>query len=109
MTASLSPDHILVSNTFSKSTLRAAAGAVSDCLDGIFYLPSYDLITGSYNCGRFYNSNKRTVTDEGIMLAMRLFENIFLRSSSQTSVASVSIDGDNIICDDEGLEESSGF
>ncbi|HEX2898601.1 MAG TPA: GSCFA domain-containing protein, partial [Bacteroidia bacterium] len=37
------------------------------------YFPSYEIITGSFNRGRYYSDDLRNVTEEGVAHVMRLF------------------------------------
>lgn len=71
--ATASGQHVLVANSYSKSVLRAAAEEIRRSAEGIYYFPSYEIFTGSYNGGRFYQSDLREVTAAGVDLAMRLF------------------------------------
>lgn len=65
--------HVLQSTVYSKSVLRAAAGAVSDAHESVAYFPSYDLITSSPSNGRYYREDLRSVTEEGVAHVMRMF------------------------------------
>lgn len=65
--------HVLVSTTYSKSVLRVAAETVCELHDNVAYFPSYEIITGSYNRGRYYDDGLREVTEEGVGHVMRLF------------------------------------
>lgn len=61
--------HVLVSTTLSKSILRCACDEIVKQNNGIAYFPSYEIITGNYNRGRYYDSDLRSVTDEGVQLS----------------------------------------
>ncbi|MEQ9260146.1 MAG: GSCFA domain-containing protein [Roseovarius sp.] len=65
--------HVLVSNTFSKSVLRVAAGMVCDARETVSYFPSYEIITGPQARGQYYNDDTRTVAREGVERVMRVF------------------------------------
>lgn len=65
--------HILVSTTYSKSVLRVAAEMVSQVRPSVAYFPSYEIITGNFNRGRYFASDLRSVTEEGVQHVMRLF------------------------------------
>ncbi|MBY6161596.1 GSCFA domain-containing protein [Mameliella alba] len=73
LTATASGDHVLAATTYSKSVLRAAAGEVAALDEGIDYVPSYEIITGTPFASRFYNDNLRTVTPEGVATVMSVF------------------------------------
>jgi hypothetical protein len=64
---------VLVSTTYSKSVLRVACEEVAADHDDVAYFPSYEIITGSFNRGRYFASDARSVTEEGVAHVMRLF------------------------------------
>lgn len=71
--ATASSNHILVANQYSKSVLRAVAGDLSNVRSDVDYFPSYELIASHPFGNKFYDSNLRTVTDEGVKWVMRHF------------------------------------
>ena len=73
LTATASGDHVLVATTYSKSVLRAAAGALRERRADTDYFPSYELISSFASRGRFYDENLRTVTAEGVDFVMGHF------------------------------------
>lgn len=73
MTATASGRHVLVANSYSKSTLRAVAGEYAESRDYADYFPSYELVTGSPFRARFYADNMRDVSPEGIAFVMDHF------------------------------------
>lgn len=73
LTATGTDKHVLAATTHSKSVLRAVAGELADDYDFIDYFPSYDIITSALARGGLYQPNLRTVTAEGVDLAMQTF------------------------------------
>lgn len=71
--ATYAPNHVLVSTTYSKSVLRVAAETVSRSCDGVYYFPSFEIIAGNYNRGRYFGPDLRTVTEEGVDHVMSIF------------------------------------
>jgi hypothetical protein len=65
--------HVLVSTTASKAILRAAAEEITREDPSIWYFPSYEIITGNFNRGRYYAEDLRSVTEEGVAHVMGLF------------------------------------
>jgi GSCFA family/Polysaccharide biosynthesis enzyme WcbI len=65
--------HVLVSTTYSKSVLRAAAEEI--CRDNALcdYFPSYEITTGNFNKGSYFESDFRSVKQEGVDHVMGLF------------------------------------
>lgn len=66
-------EHVLSATTYSKSVLRVAAQMLCERNDNVHYFPSYEVITGAYNRGRYYAEDLRNVTEEGVSHVMRLF------------------------------------
>ncbi len=65
--------HVLSATTYSKAVLRVAAEILRKRYKSVHYFPSYEIITGSFNCGRYYADDLRNVTEEGVAHVMRLF------------------------------------
>ena len=65
--------HVLVSNTYSKAALRAAAQEIVDQDEGVIYFPSYEMITGPHTAGRYFAEDLRSVTPEGVAYVMDVF------------------------------------
>ena len=65
--------HVLSATTYSKSVLRVTAEALRRNHEHVHYFPSYEVITGAFNRGRYYAQDLRNVTDEGVDHVMRLF------------------------------------
>lgn len=65
--------HVLVSTTYSKSVLRIAAEAATKAVHDVFYFPSYEIITGNFNRGAYYEDDLREVKMTGVDHVMRLF------------------------------------
>lgn len=66
-------EHVLTATTYSKSVLRVAAQALTDGHQNVHYFPSFEIITGAYNRGRYYADDLRNVSEEGVSHVMRLF------------------------------------
>jgi hypothetical protein len=65
--------HVLVSTTYSKSVLRVAAEEI--CRNNLQceYFPSYEIITGNYTRGQYFEDDLRSIKAEGVDHVMRLF------------------------------------
>jgi hypothetical protein len=63
---------VLVSTAYSKAVLRIAAEEVSS-RSNVAYFPSYEVITGNHARGKYFDSDLRNVTAEGVDHVMRLF------------------------------------
>lgn len=73
LVATAEPRHVLQSTTYSKSVLRAAAGWIADKYSEVAYFPSYDLIASPAGGAQYFAGDQRTVREEGIAHAMRMF------------------------------------
>jgi hypothetical protein len=73
LTATASEHHVLVATTYSKSVLRAVAGALAAEFADVDYVPSYEIIAAPWSKGALYESNLRSVTPEGVATVMRMF------------------------------------
>ncbi len=65
--------HVLTSTTYSKSVLRVAAETIVSRNEEVGYFPSYEIITGNFNRGKYFSEKLRDVTEEGVQHVMRLF------------------------------------
>ncbi|HVU20244.1 MAG TPA: GSCFA domain-containing protein [Rhizomicrobium sp.] len=73
LTATASDEHVLLATTYSKSVLRAAAGALAKKFNRIDYFPSYEIIASPWSRGFFYEPNMRSVSAAGVSTVMRVF------------------------------------
>ncbi|MFD1703480.1 GSCFA domain-containing protein [Methylopila henanensis] len=71
--ATVSGEHALVANTYTKSTLRAVAGELAAGDPTVDYFPSYEMVATSPMRGMFYNPNMRTITPAGVAFVMEAF------------------------------------
>jgi hypothetical protein len=76
--------HVLLSNTYSKSVLRVAAQNLCDKFTQVSYFPSYEIILGQYNRGKYLSEDSREVTKEGVDRVMHLFSRHVFSSESTT-------------------------
>jgi hypothetical protein len=76
---------VLVSTVASKSVLRAAIDELVHQHPEIAYFPSFEIITGPQSKGRFYESDMREVSAEGVATVMTLFSKHYLNSEATLS------------------------
>lgn len=74
--------HVLAATAYSKSVLRVAAEETCQRLSDVYYFPSFEIITGSFNRGAYYAADLRSVTEEGVEHVMR----VFLKHATSTAV-----------------------
>jgi len=102
--------HVLVSTIASKSILRSVVDEVCGSLENVVYFPSYEIITGSFNQGKYFKEDRRSVTEEGVSHVMRLFMkhcttgNVSIQENTDLKDLE---ELDNIICDLDAIESNS--
>ncbi|MBV1886625.1 MAG: GSCFA domain-containing protein, partial [Parvibaculaceae bacterium] len=74
LTATATDAHVLSASTYSKSILRAAAGALSNASAEVDYFPSFELISSHPQKGAFFEDNLREVKSDGVAFVMRHFQ-----------------------------------
>jgi len=99
--------HALVSTTYSKSALRAAADELERGFDDVMYFPSYEIITGNFNRGDYYEEDLRSVKVSGVEHVMKLFMSHCIESVEYSIDKDLKnmIDSSRIVCDEENLEK----
>ena len=97
---------VLVSTVYSKSVLRIAAEKALMAFDWVDYFASFEIITGSFSGGLYFEQDHREVNAIGVSHAMRCFLEHYIEGKSasmsdtaQLAVQSASVGG--IVCDEE--------
>jgi hypothetical protein len=105
--------HVLVSTTYSKSVLRVAAEEAAREFSWVDYFPSYEIITGNFNGGRYFEADLREVNAFGVDHAMRCFLTNYT-SGTVTKKSFIQIDSEklftkisDLVCDEESIENIS--
>jgi hypothetical protein len=110
--------HVLVSTTYSKSVLRVAAEMAINEFEWVDYFPSFEIITGNFNVGRYYEDDLREINSIGVSHAMRCFlrnyisvsdfEGRVTNSSGNELVIKESLSRmESVICDEEMIDKVS--
>ena len=73
LVATYKGSHVLSATTYSKSLLRVVAEEVAQTHDWVTYFPSYEIITGHYNAGLYFEPDMRNVSMRGVQHVMRNF------------------------------------
>ncbi|WP_410211799.1 GSCFA domain-containing protein [Aquirhabdus sp.] len=111
--ATFEKQHVLVSTTYSKSVLRVAAETASREYDWVEYFPSYEIITGNFNLGKYYEDDLREVNSNGVSHVMRCFLRHYAEGHTQKSVRYDVVQPINkhpvsdIICDEESIAKTA--
>lgn len=104
LAASFERRHVLVSTTASKAILRAVADQAVRSMKGVRYFPSYEIITGNYNKGKYYEEDLREVTPEGVSHVMRTFLAHCVHPIREEVKGAGELDElGEIVCDEEAL------
>jgi GSCFA family len=110
--ATYEEQHVLVSTTYSKSVLRAAAGEIVKRNLNCDYFPSYEVITGNYNRGQYFEDDLRSIKQAGVDHVMRLFLSAYTNSTvdypgystgHQEIMNEMSI-VNSVVCDEEAID-----
>ena len=111
--------HVLEATTYSKSALRVVAESITRSCDNVAYFPSYEIITGAHNRGRFWAGDLRDVTEEGVAHVMSRFARRYLTACEDKAGTAQKADPPRhlnpaehrrldalaaIICDEEALD-----
>ncbi len=73
LAATAGGEHVLPATVYSKSVLRAAAGALAGEFADVDYFPSYEVITGAPSGNSLLDATLRNVTPEGVETVMGYF------------------------------------
>lgn len=71
--ATYEPRHVMCSTVLSKSVLRVAADELYRTYNHVDYFPSFEIITGNYNHGYYWEADLREVNSIGVGHAMSCF------------------------------------
>jgi hypothetical protein len=85
LVATASENHVLVATTYSKSSLRAAAGELASSDEGTAYFPSYEIVSTPPFRGAFFEPDMRSVTPWGVRYVMSHFFQVHDPQSNQLS------------------------
>jgi len=106
--ATYEPRNVLVSSTYSKSVLRVAVERFWRERDWVEYFPSYEIITGSFNGGVYYDDDGREVNQAGVSHALRCFVRNYAIGNSQAAKQAPPKDYGSdweLVCEEEALEQ----
>lgn len=109
--ATYEPRSVLVSTTYSKSVLRVAAEMAFKRFDWVDYFPSYEIITGSFSGGLYYEPDHREVNTLGVSHAMRCFMQNYIegRDCQASDIPPEAIrqaSAAGIVCDEEVMDSA---
>ncbi len=100
--------HVLSATTYSKAALRVAAEELRASHPNVEYFPSYEIITGSYNRGAYFEDDLRTVKPSGVAHVMRCFFKHYVKG--ELSLHGVQAESprntyrlSEIVCDEEAI------
>ncbi|KWA02133.1 hypothetical protein WL26_28990 [Burkholderia cepacia] len=103
--ATFEPRHVLTSTTYSKSVLRVAADEIRAANAHVEYFPSYEIITGAFTRGAYFEDDLRSVKEAGVAHVMRLFLTHYMTSEEAASGAAARAHRElaSIVCDEEAI------
>jgi hypothetical protein len=101
LVATYEPRHVLVSTTYSKAVLRVAADEIARSHANVTYFPSYEIVTGNFSRGRYFEDDLRSVTPDGVGHVMRMF---FRHFSPDAEVSAAVREAMDVVCEEESLD-----
>ena len=111
--ATFRDQHVLVSNTYSKSVLRVAAEQVAERFDNVMYFPSFEIITNPSTGSMYFEEDLRSVSQAGVQHVMRVFFKHLTDRATGPTVGENKLDISSevrkvskIVCDEEAIETS---
>lgn len=104
LVATYEDQHVLTATTYSKSALRSAAEDIRRKYAHVDYLPSYEVITGNFNRGSYFEDDLRSVKTSGVDHVMRLFFKHYTQSSDRPA-EDIELDPlFDVVCEEEQLD-----
>jgi hypothetical protein len=110
--ATYEPRHVAVATCYSKSVLRVVADSLCRRFAWVDYFPSFEIITGSYNDGAYFEADHREVNSIGVAHAMRCFLHNYvdrgpdaIAHPAPVVLPSTPGPGSELICDEEALDQ----
>jgi len=104
--------HVAVATCYSKSVLRVVADSLCRRFAWVDYFPSFEIITGSYNDGAYFEADHREVNSIGVAHAMRCFLHNYVdrgpdavAHDAPVVLPSTPGPGSELICDEEALDQ----
>ncbi len=76
--ATFEPRHVLQSSVYSKSVLRVACEQAVRRYSHVHYFASYELVTASGDSNKYFQPDRRSVTDEAVAHVMQCFRQQFM-------------------------------
>jgi len=118
--ATYSDSHVLTATTYSKSVLRVSADMMKKANSHVEYFPSYEIITGNHVGNGYYESDLRSVRQEGVDHVMGLFMRHYANSGVKPVDRSIDERAETfkidllrdignqakIVCDEEAIDKS---
>lgn len=73
LAATYEPRHVLTSTVYSKAVLRVAAEEAARTHEQVLYFPSFEIVTGQHQTGRYWEDDLRSVRPAAVAHVMRVF------------------------------------
>lgn len=115
LVATASHQHVLPATIYSKSVLRAVAGALEQRYDFVDYFPSFEIVSAFPFKGDFFEANRRSVRPEGVNFVMSHFIGALtgeapteLAPDPAPKAAQADMDAtDTLVCEEMFLDKTS--
>jgi len=109
LAATATNQNVLIASSLSKAVLRSAVDEVFNQFNNCEYFPSFEITVGAASLGQFLNPDLRTISSNGVNIAMQVFQKTFLSSQynptmnahhEQTAIKKTIKDAVNAECDE---------
>jgi hypothetical protein len=90
LSATATPQNVLVATAASKSILRAATEEVINCYDNCEYFPSLEITTSPPSFGQFLSSDLREISPRGVSLVLGIFKRAFASATEGENAIQIS-------------------
>lgn len=113
LVATATTDQVVVATTYSKSVLRAVAGALAAEYECVDYFPSYEIVAASPMGSRFFEPDMREISSHGVDHVMREFFRIHppptpTASDQVANGTATPPEEEDVVCDQELLATFGG-
>jgi hypothetical protein len=110
MIATWEDRHVLVSNAYTKSALRAATDAIVREFDRVSYFPGYEIVLQPGHTPSYFEDNLRAVNRLGLQHVMRVFTRHFLEATGDAEDRPAAVEpassNESVVCDEEEIERA---
>ena len=83
LAATFTGQHVLAATAYSKAVLRVAAQQLTEAFAHVAYFPSYEIVTASGDSARYFEADRRSVSDAAVAHVIECFRAQFLGGENE--------------------------